>query len=174
MAAQGDEILAVGDPTSGKLWILPVDDAGSFTPELTPVAEDLDGLSLAVGKDDRVHAVVPDGTVRTWEMAPDGFAITSEGAVAETQTGDDLEITAVGAQPVVLDRTQGWVSSPDEDPVEIGDAETVQVQHPGPTADSVALTTDTELLEVSLEDGDVVRIEADDTGTPVRPVRLGG
>ncbi|MEI2808768.1 MAG: Ig-like domain-containing protein [Nocardioides sp.] len=174
MAVQGEEVLAVGDPASGKLWILPVVEAGGFTPDLEPVAKNLDGLSVTVGKDDLVHVLTPDSTVTTWSPTSDSWKPESAGEVGTINSGDDVELTAVGRVPVVLDRTQGWVGTPGHEPVDLDSSATVQLQQPGPASDVVALATDQQLLEVPVEGGTTAVVDAGATGNAARPVQLGG
>jgi len=97
------------------------------------------------------------------------------GALSADESGSasPISITAVGAVPIVLDRTAGRVQLPDRT-VAIPDAASAILQQPGPQADFVLVATSAALLRISMIDGTVRTLVEGQSGAPAAPVLLDG
>ncbi len=177
-ATQGTDVVAVVDQNRGTIWAVPATETGSFDPESTaPVLDGRVGIRAVVGKDDTIHTVTPDGTLR--DLTPSGEAWTTEevGDVPAIEDGDDVVLTAVGATGVVVNRTAGWAAWPDhradlEDAAD-ADAAHLVVQQPGDDTGVVALSGPSGLVQLPLDGGEPVVTATGAGGEPVAPVTVG-
>ncbi|WP_425358519.1 Ig-like domain-containing protein [Xylanimonas cellulosilytica] len=168
--AMGGGVVAVVDDESGSLWVTTLDGLPGLDPAKTDPTAELDGAAeVVVSETGVVHAVVPDRDV-LWTVKP--------GADPETKTldlmqrGDDVVLTTVGDDAVVLDRTRGRLRLPGGDTVEVVNAQGAQLQQPGPEADTVVYATSSALVEQPLRGGDATLRQA--SGMPAAPVRVAG
>ncbi len=128
-------------------------------------------------------AVSPSGVVFGYSPAQ-GTLVTMESPGAEPQVsdvaspGEDLELTTVGDQPVLLALGTTSLVLPGGDTYELPDIG-LRLQQPGPDADTVLVATKDGLLEVPLGGGAARELPADperDAEVPsdvAAPVRLG-
>lgn len=174
--ALGGTTVAILDPESGALWALPADAIASFDIEST---EPLDTLgsraALAVGTDGTVYAASPEQReLVTVAMGPDGSpAEPTRTGLGEVAEDADLEVTAVGATAVVLDRTAGVLMTSAGLRADIADAADARLQQPSDAADAVALSTTDTLVRVPLDGAEHIAVAADE-GSPAEPVFLDG
>ena len=162
--------VAVVDDESGSLWVTSVEGLPTLDTEETDPTAELDGAAQAVVSESGVtYAVVPGRDV-LWTVAP--------GEEPETTTldlmaeGDDVTLTTVGDDVVVLDRTRGELRLPGGDVVEIEDAQEARLQLPGAPSGSVAYATSTALALQPLGGGAATARKA--SGSPAAPVQLDG
>ncbi|MFI9488849.1 Ig-like domain-containing protein [Promicromonospora sp. NPDC052451] len=174
VVASGGSTAAVLDPDDGRLWVLPFDGATQFSEaDLEPTAELAPGARLAVATDGTVFVAVPgQGRLVTVETGATGAA----GEVSESDLsvgkGAEIEVTAVGDQPVVLDRTASALVLPGDDVVDLADGAEARLQQPSDAADAVVVGTPKGLVTQPLRGGDATTRRAE--GTPAAPVQLRG
>ncbi|MCF4119364.1 Ig-like domain-containing protein, partial [Antribacter sp. KLBMP9083] len=171
--ASGAATTAVLDPATGRLWVLPFDGATSFDPaESEPTAELAPGGALAVTQGGTVLVGVPaDGTLYT-------VPTTSQGVPGAVETLDlpvseraEIEVSAVGEVPVVLDRTASVLVLPGGRTVEVPDGADARLQQPSAEYGSVVVATPDGLVTQPLGGGTAVVRRAE--GSPAAPVQLG-
>ncbi|WP_321575259.1 Ig-like domain-containing protein [Oerskovia douganii] len=172
--AMGGSTVAILDGEEGLLWVMPFSSAQGFDPESTePTAEVGDDGALQVAQDGTTYVAVPT-TGRLTKVA------TSAGGEVQGVTttdlpiddGDDVEITTVGADVVVLDRTASRLVLPGGKSVPLADGSAARLQQPGAATADVAVATSSGLVLQPLGGGDAVTRAA--SGTPSPPVQLGG
>ncbi|MFJ6114347.1 Ig-like domain-containing protein [Agrococcus sediminis] len=171
--AMGGGIVAILDPADGFLWAMPFDELGGFSAESTdPIAELGEGAAVAVGLDGTVHAVSPSGAQQVVVPLEDGVLdeprFRERGELREMA---DPVVTAVGAEPVVLDASTGALLLPGR-AVEVPEGAAVQLV--GDASDRVVLSTPTQLIRQPLGGGEPEVEEHPDGGDAVRPVQLDG
>lgn len=170
----GSQTAALFVPDTGELFVVPA-TSSSAALALDPAKEDavpvhvIDGPGrMVVGTDGSVHLLeVATGSITTWSMEGE---LVDETSVPPAI--DDPTLTAVGPEPVVLSAAGDVVFGGGE-PIGVDVGETVVVQEPGPAASSVLVAGDDGLVEVS-SGGAVTDLFTAGTGSPARPVRLGG
>ncbi len=169
--ALGGGTVAVLDDESGALWVTTLARLpGLDTAEDDPTAE-LDGTArLVVSETGVAHAVVPSHDT-LWTVEPGEDARSS--ALGLMRPGDDVVVTTVGDDAVVLDRTQGRLRLPSGDVVDVADAQGAQLQQPGAKADAVAYATSSALVTQPL-DGGASTLRRVSGSNPAAPVQLGG
>ena len=168
--SMGGGRVAVVDDESGSLWVTSLDRFAALdTAEAKPTAA-LDGAAdVVVSETGIVYAVVPARDV-LWTLEPGEDPRTTE--LGLTSEGDDVVLTTVGDDLVVLDRTRGTLRLPGGDVVDVADAQGAQLQLPGADATSVAYATSGALVVQPLGGGAATTRKA--SGTPAQPVQLGG
>lgn len=168
--AMGGGTVAVLDDESASLWVVPVDRLpGLDTGKVDPTVE-LEGAGeVVVSRDGTAYAVVPS-TDTLWTVPVDGEPSSRELGLLDR--GDDVVLTTVGDEPVVLDRSDARLRLPGGDVVEVADAQGARLQHPGPATDGVAYATSSGLVVQPLDGGAAVTRRA--SGVPAAPVQLGG
>jgi len=189
----GTDLVALGGDRAallnadGKLWILSPDELAAFDPqEATPVATLSSGSgaqgTLTVTTSGDVYVLDGDSLL-SFPRAATAAATTAEDPIRLTglATGeDDVAMTAVGDQPVVLDRAHATLHVGTDDTVigledaGVGDAGTATLQQPSPTSSHVLLATGDSLYAVPLSGGAATRDKAKGSGSPVAPVQAGG
>ncbi|MFC6508283.1 Ig-like domain-containing protein [Promicromonospora citrea] len=173
LVASGGRTTAILDPDSGRLWVLPFDGLTAFDEEqLEPTVEVGTGGRLAVGTDGTVHvAVARDRTlyrVETGAQGAPGEVRERDLSVAEDA---DLDVTAVGPDPVVLDHTAAALVLPGGDVVDLAGAAEARLQQPSDAARSVLVATPSALVAQPVRGGEATVRPAD--GVPAAPVRVG-
>lgn len=168
----GGNRVGVADPVSGSVWVLPAEQQSSFDPAVTePVLREEKGALLAMGVDGSAHVVSQEtGRITTLKQAG---ALQDTATTALPSLGEkaDLQVSAVGDQTVVLDRTSGTLVRGDGSTVQLSGSE-LQLQQPGPAVDEVLVASSQALLRVS-GDGQVTAVpKRTPGGWPTRPVRL--
>ncbi|MCP2263724.1 Fibronectin type III domain-containing protein [Promicromonospora thailandica] len=174
VVASGGATTAVLDPDDGRLWVLPFEGAAQFSEaDLDPTAELAPGARLAVATDGTVFAAVPAQgrlvTVHTGAAGAPGEVDESELRVSK---GAEVEVTAVGDRPVVLDRTASTLVLPGGDVVDVAGGAEARLQQPSARADDVVVATPKGLVTQPLGGGDATTRRGE--GTPAAPVQLGG
>lgn len=198
VAQGGDRVMAV-NTADGTVRATTVQGVAAL-PQSDPLVSGSAGLVAAIGTDGSIYAASPaQDTVTTLRANRTAWdkARTTSLALPE---GTDLAITAVGTQPVVLERATGTLHLPGGLTTRLKTPGLV-LQQPGPQADSVLVSSRTELLIVPLDGSAVTRLSAADPtasagattatpsapasasagpvapgateGIPARPVRLG-
>jgi hypothetical protein len=171
--ASGGPTTAILDPEDGRLWVLPFDGVTAFDEEeLDPTAELGTGGRLAVATDGTVFVAVPsDRTLYRVETGAQG----APGEVTESElpVADDaeLELTAVGDEPVVLDRTASTLVLPGGDVVDLPGGAEARLQQPSDTRRSVVVGTPRGLVTQPLGGGEATTRVAE--GVPAAPVQVG-
>src|SRR5690606_32249635 len=172
--AAGGSTTAMLGPDDGRRRVVPLPGAArSDAAELDPTAELAPGARVAVGSDGTVYAAVPrQGRLVTVPTTTAGVA--GEPTEAELRVAEDAEVdlTAVGDGPVVLDRTAGALVLPGGGGVGLADAASGRLQQPSGAADAVVVATPQGLVTQPLSGGDATTRRA--SGTPAAPVQLGG
>ncbi len=171
--ASGGATIAVYDGETGKAWVLPFDSASFDEKELEPTVEAGKGGELAVSKDGTVFLAVPaDGKLYTIPTSTQGVAEDPEESSLPLSTDAELQVSAVGDKPVVLDQATGNLVLPGGETVEVEDGAQGMLQQPSAEADNVVLATTKGLVSQPLGGGDATTRTAE--GTPSAPVQLGG
>jgi hypothetical protein len=174
VVASGGPTTAVLDPEDGRLWVLPFDGAVQFSEaDLEPTAELGPGARIAVGTDGTVFAADPEQgrlvTVATGVRGAAGEVSESDLRVGQRA---EVEVTAVGDRPVVLDRTASTLVLPGGDVVDLADGAEARLQQPSSEAPAVVVATPTGLVTQPLGGGDATTRVGE--GTPAAPVQLAG
>ncbi|MFD2797443.1 Ig-like domain-containing protein [Promicromonospora vindobonensis] len=173
LLVSGGPTTAVLDPEDGRLWVLPFEGMLAFDEEeLKPTADLGHGGRLTVSDAGTVFVAVPaDGTLYTFETgALGGVGDTSETGLA-VATDAEVEVTAVGDEPVVLDRTASNLILPGGAAVGVADGAEARLQQPSVEADVVVVATPGSLVTQPLGGGDATVRRAG--GNPAAPVQLG-
>lgn len=165
------DALAIIDTAEGRVWSQNLSDPTPLSPnEVAPVIAGMPAVAVTVGVDGTIHAASAS-TKQLVSLPPDAHpdnAIIRE--LNDVASDAQLSITAVGAEPVVFDRTAGILHFSD------GTSQTLQgspytLQEPGGDADSVLLASDVALVRIPLGGGEVqTSVEHTAKGHPVRPV----
>lgn len=170
--ALGAGTAALLTPDGGSLYVLPArTSAGALgldpSSELEPVHDVEGAAALAVGVDGLVHLYDADaGEITSWTAEGDEVD-----AVRVPKGLDDAVLTAVGDRPVLLDGDELVVPGHDPVALDLGGGEVVQ--EPGPAADGVLVAGSDELALVGFG-GDAEEVATVGTGSPARPMRVGG
>lgn len=173
LVASGGPATAILDPKDGRLWVLPFDGVTAFDEEeLEPTAEVGAGGRLVVATDGTVFVAVPEDRtlyrVETGVQGAPGEITESELPVADDA---ELDLTAVGDEPVVLDRTASTLVLPDGDVVDLPGGAEARLQQPSDTKRSVVVGTPTGLVTQPLGGGEATTRVAE--GLPAAPVQVG-
>ncbi len=177
--ALGARTLAVHDQKSGELWVLPVDELTGFSESAEPVAELGRGARVTVGRDGTVHTVDPaSGEVSSIATDEGRPGSATRATLSGIDPDDALTISAVGADPVVLDATTRELFTRAGLIAQIPGDGPLVLQVPSDAASTVALATDDALLSAMLEPGSKpsapARTPTDAAGGPVAPVQMDG
>lgn len=192
LIAIGTGTVAVADRTDGRLWFASTSAIGSVDthlvkPLITLGAQPVVAISTAgtvFATAAGSHAITvghADRTMTTQPMPGGPLPPLPTGSVLpEPATGhqDDLQISAVGESPVVLDRVHLDLRSGDRRmalPTGLG-LQGAVLQLPGPAADSIFLATASALLRVDLATGAVTQVATSGTASSgaLPPVQVGG
>ncbi|GAB4084437.1 Ig-like domain-containing protein [Myceligenerans cantabricum] len=174
-AASGGAASAVYDGETGRLWVLPFDGVQAFDEEeLEPTAEVGTGGVLAVGGDGSVYvATTAEGGALTIVPTSDhGAPGEIETERISVQENASLEVTAIGDQPVVLDKTVETLIVPGGERIRIEGLAESKLQQPSGEAGTVAVATTDSLINQPLDGSDALVQQA--SGTPAAPVQVGG
>lgn len=173
-------VFALHDRTTGRVWVQDQDLLTSVTAKSKDfVAEDVVGT--AVGHDGTVYLLDDSGTIRTAGFDEQGRLQDGESFDLGTAPGDEVEVSAVGSTPVVVDKTSGQLLVPDRDPLNLHESDLahLHVQQPSETDDFVVLATNTDVFRVELGGGDPVslrnelRLPGAIAGEPAPPAVVG-
>ena len=174
---RGADTVAILVPNEGSLYLSGIDEIGSFDPaEAEPAVELGADAVMTVGLDGTVHTFEPgEQVLTTIEMGADGSVVGEPvEQTLEGVSGSSAEITSVGSVPVVLDKTEGIVATPDGLATSIGSADDARLAADAPRGEVVRVATSTSLVDVPL-DGSEATLTANGgaAGTPLEPVVAG-
>lgn len=166
--------VALSDSVAGKVWVQSADAMSPVDAEEDePAIDGMPGVVATVGMDGSVHAVSPSenrlvSLVNRGELVDKSeVTFVSDPLAANSK----IQISAVGSEPVVLERESGRVHFADGSSVEV-EGIGLTLQEPGPAADKVLLASDSALIEVPLGGGAPIIHEAGvPGGVPSRPAR---
>ncbi len=170
----GGSTTVVHDAEHGRVWVLPFDGSVGFDEnELDPDLEVGTGGAATVAEDGTVFVAVPsDSALYTIETAAQGTAAGHSEDRLPVHGEAEVQLTTVGDDVVVLDRSTGHLVLPGGDTVEVDGGAEAQLQQGSADADVVVLATSRGLVYQPLDGGDATTRSAN--GTPARPVQLGG
>ncbi|WP_413452745.1 Ig-like domain-containing protein [Georgenia phoenicis] len=183
----GGQTVAVLDSRSGQLHATPVLGVGALADEEREATAGLGANAvIAVGVDGTTYGVSPDDA--TLVTVPAGFdpeageepEVAELGVGPERLTEAEIQVTAVGDEPVVLVRDEQdrvTLLRPDSEPLELADvADTAQValQAPSAAARDVVLAARDGLVRVPLGRGEPSVDAVSQPGTPSEPVVVAG
>jgi hypothetical protein len=171
--AAGDATTAVYDDETGRTWVIPFDGAVAFDEkEMKPVLKAGPGGEITVSNEGTVYVAVPsDGTLYTIPTGTQGVAEEPEESELPVKPDAEVQVSTVGDEPVVLDRSTGTLVLPGGDTVEIEDGSQGMLQQPSADASDVVLATTKGLVSQPLDGGESTTRTA--SGTPSAPVQLG-
>ncbi|NDO89909.1 tandem-95 repeat protein, partial [Cellulosimicrobium cellulans] len=172
--ASGGATTAVLDGEEGLLWVLPFEGATSFdAEELEPTAEVEGAGAVAVSQDGTVFVAVPStGTLWTVKTSSRGVVDGEpSSSTLPVGKGAEVEVTAVGEKPVVLDRSASQLVLPGGKTVALEGGDQARLQQPSRASSDVVVATASGLVTQPLGGGDALRRAAQ--GRPAAPVQLG-
>ncbi len=170
----GGTTLALLIPADGTVQIAPSTAlaqlvAEDVEPALAVDASAATPAAFAVGRDGRVHVVsTENASVVTVEPGqapgePDSLASATPGQV---------EVSAAGSSPLVLDLATRVLSLPGGVSADLSAfGELATLQQPSDDPDTALVATESSLLAVDVDSGEVLELASDGTGAPARPVR---
>ncbi|GAA1715978.1 Ig-like domain-containing protein [Isoptericola hypogeus] len=168
--ATGGGRVAVVDDETGSLWVSELDVLpGLDTEETDPTAELAGAAQVVVSQAGTTFAVVPSRDT-LWTLEPGEEPVTTELGLLDE--GDDVVLTTVGDDVVILDRTDGELRLPGGDVVDVADAQGARLQQPGEPSEAVAYATSSALVLQPLGGGAATSRQA--SGSPGAPVQVGG
>ena len=174
---QGGSRLAVMDASQGQVWLAQVSSpSGTAYTDEGALASDMEQGAVAVSQKGTLFAISAQGGRR--------ITVTREGQLNRLKSQDveglsgnaELVMTAVGEQPVALDKRNRVLVLPDgklRNLADDGISGNITLQESGPESSSVLLATDRELISIPLKGGAATKIPASNdgaSGTPSRPV----
>ncbi|WP_127842822.1 fibronectin type III domain-containing protein [Actinomyces wuliandei] len=182
----GDRVVAVNS-AEGTVRATTVDAVGSLA-AVSPLISSMPDVTAVAGQDGSIHAVsATTGSLVSLPATADGWETAAATSLSPTP-GTDLAVTAVGDQPVVLERGTGVLHLPEGGTTDLGQPG-LTLQQAGPSADSVLVASRTALVSVPLDGGEVTEIPAGSgssgqdsgdaqagtapEGVAAQPVRLG-
>ncbi|WP_369370940.1 Ig-like domain-containing protein [Promicromonospora sp. Populi] len=175
--AAGGATTAVYDPETGLAWVIPFDSASFDEKELKPTIKAGKGGKLTVGTDGTVYLAVPqDHTLYTVKTGAQGVAQGVEESSLPLSPTAEVQISAVGDEPVVLDQSTGNLILPGGDSVEVEDGAQGMLQQPSAEAENAVIATSKGLVYQPLGGGDPTtqNLQGAASGTPSAPVQLNG
>lgn len=166
--------VALSDSAAGKVWVQSADAMSPVnTEEDEPAIDGMPGVVATVGLDGSVHAVSPSEN-RLVSLVSRGELVDKSEVKFESAplaADSKIQISAVGSEPVVLERDSGRLHFANGSSVEV-EGSGLTLQEPGPTADKVLVASDSALIEVPLGGGNPIVYEAGmPGGVPSRPAR---
>lgn len=180
----GDRVVILD--AAGRMWILTPDQAAAFDPNAVNPTRTFDSadLDVTVTTDGDVYVLHGD-TLTPYLRTPDQTTPAAEPAEEvelEGITGDadTIDLTAVGSEPVVLDREASMLHVGVRDrriPLRdagVADVADALLQEPSVAGDGVLLATADSLYDVPLDGGDARRDKTTGSGDPIAPVRVAG
>lgn len=175
--------LAVMD-RSGRVWAgryRAIDGAvelSSLDPASRPLAElglptdaAVGAAGMAVASDGTVFVAGVNGRLITIPVGQDGLAKPKiSDALPRLKS---IAVTTVGTEAVILDAGSGQVVLPNGQVIAVDADPSARLQQAGPKAAQVLLATTKKLIRIRLDSGAITLIDAQGTGVPAEPVRLG-
>jgi hypothetical protein len=171
--ALGGDTVAITDRAGGAVWISTAAALGSFSDQdLEPAISDAPGTVAAVSTAGTVMVASPaDGLVHRFAVNPDGsHAEPQSTEVDALRSAGDLQIAAVGDDPVVLDSASGTLVLPGGRTVALN-VEDARLQQSGPESSFVAVATPAQLIQQPLDGSDATITDLGRRGIPAAPVQ---
>lgn len=170
-------VFALRDAATGRAWVQDQDLLTTITAKSKDFVAD-DVVGTAVGEDGTAYLVHEDGKVSAARLSRGGRLSTSDAGKLPAQPGDEVEVSAVGSTPVVLDKGSGQLLIPGRDPVDLHETDLahLHVQQPSADSDDVVLATNTDVFRIPLGGGDPtslrneLRLPGAIAGDPAPPV----
>jgi hypothetical protein len=171
----GSNVLAVTDPSKGKVWAVSPTSLSGFSDESKPLIEQSVGITSVVGVDDTIHTLDPEvGKLTATKVDSNGKVVDSQVRSEDVLKSDgEVQMTAVGDKTVVLNQANGNIVLPGGSIVHLDDAKDAKLQQAGPAADIVAIATKDALLLQPLDGGTAAIVKSDGQGVPAAPVHVG-
>jgi hypothetical protein len=173
----GGAATAVHDPETGRTWVLPFGSTTFDEKKLEPTIKTGPGGELAVTNDGTVLLAVPsDNKLYSVSTGKRGVPEDLDEVGLPLGTDAEVQVSAVGDEPVVLDRTTGQLVLPGGDTVAVADGEQAVLQQPSGEADIVVLATPSGLVHQPLAGGTPTTqaTQAAQAAATSAPVQLGG
>src|SRR5690554_10298 len=172
----GDNVVIHATRT-GAVWILPYSELANFDAATEPTLNFGEDSIAAVSEEGIVFAYSAD-TGKVYRVdATSPAALSQSQDVDAAAPGDDLEITSVGDQWVLFNRTTRELIT-QERTIDLGNAapstEDAALQEPSPADDSVLIATGSALLSVPLDAGTIHELMTGQSGNAVSPVVVAG
>jgi hypothetical protein len=177
--------LAVADRMDGRMWVGESGTVSSVDARLIEPKATVGALPvLAVSTKGSVFATAPgsgelhtwvggaDPTVTTFPQGPLSLSGAAGSVAVGADSGGDLQLTAVGEEPVVLDRADDSLRVQDRR-IMLPPMTGAVLQQPGPASTEVLIASTQGLYAITLADG-TVRTVAEVAGTPTSPAVNGG
>ncbi|MEO7721074.1 MAG: Ig-like domain-containing protein [Pseudolysinimonas sp.] len=169
-----DGVIAIVDK-AGALWTVDANSKLQFNAKKDkPLLQLGEGGTAVVADDGSVDAVAP-AAGKLYRIPAGG----GKPATSKVPTLTDYELTAVGSDPVILDRARNQVVLPNGNISKLtGDA--MRIQQAGPQSDGVLVSAANGLLSVALSSGNVTEVgprlktAANSPDSVAAPVRLAG
>ncbi|MTE23978.1 Ig-like domain-containing protein [Microbacterium sp. ZXX196] len=175
---EGGGTLAILAPSTGGLFIMPTTDMGAFSVEESePTLELPADAVVTVGGNGAVHAAsAEERTLYTIETAADGLPEGEpiESPLESVDPGDELQITTVGDQAVILDQTSGYVVTAGGLETSVGAAGEARIAEDAAAGPSVRVATTSSLVSVPLDGSEASAVPAGAEGEPQSPVVVDG
>ncbi len=175
MVVSGGSTVAVLDPGTGQLWVLPFDGIAAFDPEKTQTVSDAaKGGALAVSRGGTVFAAAPEsGALLTVPTSSKGVPGEVKSRTLSVSKTAGVQVTAVGESPVVLDKERAKLLLPGGKSVDLGsDVGEARLQQPSAKSSNVVFATSEGLFTQPLSGGSMRKQAA--SGIPAAPVQLDG
>ncbi len=175
VVALGGPTVAILEPRSGDLWVVPAAGLASFEVQGTdPLATLGADAAVAVATDGTVFAVSKaDAEILTIPVDAEGAPGEPTGRTVDAELRD-VSITAVGGVGVVLDEATGGVYTTDGKTLAVDDAAGAVLQQPSVASDAVTIATTSALVRLPFDGSDAATLEAGPEGAPAAPVWLKG
>lgn len=170
----GGGTVGVVDGAKGRVWFLHDTEMESFDANAkTPDFEGMPGGVMTIGADGALHVVSAEAQKGVSLRRVGGEIQATSWPLDNMPADADVQISAVGAEPVVLERESGRLHLAGGSVISV-EGKGLSLQESGPAADAVLVATDTDLLEVPLAGGEVKRAPTPGkAGVASRPVRVG-
>ncbi|MEV0951289.1 Ig-like domain-containing protein [Promicromonospora sp. NPDC050249] len=175
--ATGGATTAIYDKKTGRAWVLPFDSASFDEKRLKPTVKVGRAGQLTVSNDGTVFLAVPaDSQLYTIATSKQGVAQSVDESPLPLAADAEVQVSAVGEEPVVLDQSTGNLVLPAGDLVKVEDGAQGMLQQPSADGDVVVVATTKGLVSQPLDGGDALRSDFDGvaSSTPAAPVQLNG
>lgn len=174
VASAALDTVAILDRDSGDAWVRRADQLTDFSFETTKAdVEVSDGSAVVVSRTGTVLLADRSAhTVTAYRLDATGLPVEQETFDFDSEFTDNVELSAVGEVPVVLD--EGRLLRPGEEPVAVKGDDPV-IQAVGPESEHVHVATRDGLWRAQLSGGGLEeRTEVDAGGAPAAPVLVAG
>lgn len=179
----GGDRVAIAAP-DGRIWILTPGEAAAFSPgAVDPTHESKSGnLEIAVSAGGTVFVLEGDSLL-VFPRVPDARETKANDPIDVSGLSTDaesVELTAVGDEPVILDRPQRMLRIGTEakeyqlTEYGVADLTTARIQQPSPASGNVVLATTDALFVIPMSGGSAQVHATRGTGTPVPPAQAKG